>query len=105
MTNLVRLEPIMYVMTPLGPAEAHFLQVPVVADNYCQWGCFQAETKENWWFDNILVRLVGSVSGRRGDEMSEFFVSDEMFEMLLPHILRHTRSPLYERAMAAIKNS
>ncbi len=101
MSNLIRLDPIIYVMNPLGEAEAHFLQVPIGPDNYAQWGCFQLETKEQWWFDNTLIRLVGSISGRHGDRMSEFYVSDEMFEMLLPHILRHKKSPLYNLAMEA----
>lgn len=99
MSNLIRLTPIIYVMNPLGSAEAHFLQVPIGDDGYTQWGCFQAETKEQWWFDNTLIRLVGSISGRHGDYMTDFHVSDEMLEMLLPHILRHKRSPLYQRAI------
>lgn len=98
MSNLLRLIPILYVVTPLGQAEAHFLQVPEINDNYCQWGCFINETKENWWFDNTLVRIVGSVSSRRGDNYSDFYLSDEMFKSLLPHILRHKHSPLYDRA-------
>jgi hypothetical protein len=100
MSDLIRLVPAMYVLTPLGEAEAHFLQVPHDNDRYCQWGCFQLETKENWWWDNTLIRLIGSISARRGDNYSDFYVSNEMFEMLLPHILRHKKSPLYERANA-----
>jgi hypothetical protein len=99
MSNLIRLTPIMYVLTPLGEAEAHFLQVPIGDDGYANWGCFQLETKENWWFDNTNVRIVGSITGRRGDDYSPFFVNDEMFAMLLPHILRHKKSPLYKRAI------
>ena len=92
-------------MTPLGDAEAYFLQVPTGTDTYAQWGVFQQETKEQWWFDNTLVRITGSVSARRGDFMSEFFVSDDLFETLRPHILRHKKSPLYERAVAAISKA
>jgi hypothetical protein len=98
-SNLIRLDPILYVKTPLGDAEAHFLQVPSGNEGYTQWGCFQTETKEQWWFDNTLVRLIGSISARRGDRMSEFYIDHEMLVMLLPHILRHKHSPLYERAI------
>lgn len=98
MSDLIRLIPTFYVVTPLGEAEAHFLQVPIGDDGYAQWGCFINETKENWWFDNTLVRIVGSVSARRDDSYSDFYLSDEMFKSLLPHILRHKHSPLYDRA-------
>ena len=100
MSNLIRLTPVMYVLTPLGEAEAHFLQVPIGNDSYVQWGCFQSETKENWWWDNTLIRLIGSISSRRGDSHSDFYLSDEMFATLMPHILRHKKSSFYERASA-----
>ena len=96
MSNLIRLIPVIYVLTPLGEAEAFFLQVPETDDNYAQWGCFQTETKENWWWDNTMIRILGSSSSRRDEECSEFFLSEGMWEMLRPHILRHKKSPLHE---------
>ena len=93
----------MFILTPLGEAEAHFLQVPINNDNYVQWGCFINETKENWWFDNTMVRIVGSCSGRRDSNVSPFFLSQGMLEMMTPHILRHKRSPLYEKVVELTK--
>ena len=100
LSNLIRLIPIIYVVTPLGSAEAHFIQVPIGDDGYANWGCFQSETKEQWWFDNSCVRLVGSITGRRGDNYSPIYLSDEMFDILIPHILRHKKSPFYNKAIA-----
>ncbi len=95
--NLIRLIPIIYVITPLGDAEALFLQVPETDDNYAQWGCFQSETKENWWWNNKLIRIVGSMSAMRDESYTDFYLDEGMLEMLRPHILRHKKSPLYEK--------
>jgi hypothetical protein len=106
MADVIRLSPILYVVTPLGDAEAYFLQIPIDTDQYAYYGCFQIETKENWWFDNTMIRIAGSVSGRRDNYYSEFYMTDAMLESLTPHILRHKKSPLYEKVLnASLGNS
>ena len=88
----------MYLFTPLGVAEAHFLETPDDAETNAVWLCFQVETKEPWQWPSPLVRICESISGLRDAAHSEIVVTDEYFETLRPHILRHTDSPLYERA-------
>jgi hypothetical protein len=98
--SITRIVPHMYLFTPLGPAEAHFIwgsDTFEVSVTYC---CFQCETKENWFWPNTLVRLCESITALRDDSHSPIYVSDALFETLRPHILRHKKSPLYERAAA-----
>ncbi len=92
--SLLRLDPFIYLMTPLGIAEAHFVRVETSEVPY-QFGCFQCETKESWWWPNHLVRLVESISAGRAGAHSPIHVSEDMKETLAPHILRHKHSPLY----------
>jgi hypothetical protein len=98
--GLIRLIPHMYVVTPFGIAEAHFYESPESFEVNAVWTCFQVETKENWLWPSPLVRICESISGMRDDEYTSFAVSEEYFEMLRPHILRHRRSPFFERAAA-----
>jgi hypothetical protein len=99
MDNLIRLTPPIFLITPLGDAEAYFLQAPLSNDTYVYWGVFIKETKENWWFDNTVVRICESVTARRSGEHSEIYISDGLFETLRPHIIRHKKSPFYLRAL------
>lgn len=99
--SLIRLKPHMYLATPLGDAEAHFLWIPDTFENPYLYGCFQRETKENWWWPNNQVRLCESVSCERGYDHTPFFLSDDLFRELTPHILRHKLSPFYERVLKA----
>jgi hypothetical protein len=98
---LIRLVPHMWLLTPLGVAEAHFLETPEDFETNAAWTCFQVETKENWIWPAPLVRLCESISGMRSIDHSPIEITDEYFETLLPHILRHTESPFYERAKGA----
>lgn len=43
------LNPLFYLFTPLGIAEAHFLWKSDSFEVSASYGCFQCETKENWW--------------------------------------------------------
>ena len=86
-------------MTPLGKAEAHFLETPEDAENNAVWLCFQSETKEPWQWPSPLVRLCSSISVMRDKYSSEIIISEEYFQTLKPHILRHTHSPFYKRAV------
>lgn len=97
--GLTRLTPHMYLFTPLGPAEAHFVWGSETFEVPVTYGCFICETKENWWMPNTWVRLCESISALRGAGHSEFYLTDDQFETLRPHILRHKKSPLYERAI------
>lgn len=100
MSQTIRLVPHMYLFTPLGVAEAHFLWMPDGYENSISYGCFICETKENWWFANTQVRICESVSNLRSDAHTPIYVPDDLYETLKPHILRHKKSPLYARAAA-----
>ncbi len=99
--SLIRLDPFIYLYTPLGLAEAHFLARETFEVPY-SWGCFQAETKENWWWANQHVRLCESVSAGRDGSHTPIFLDEEMFDTLRPHILRHTTSPFFDRAQRIV---
>jgi hypothetical protein len=99
--SITRLVPHLYVFTPFGVAEAHFYETPESFEVNAVWTCFQVETKENWLWPSPLVRLCESVSGLRDGAYSPFEVSEDYFEVLQPHILRHKLSPFYRRAMGA----
>lgn len=95
----IRLIPHLYVFTPFGAAEAHFLSTPEGFETNAVWNCFQCETKENWLWPSPLVRLCESISGMRDDDYTPFNLTDEYFETLRSHILRHTESPFHQRAL------
>lgn len=99
--NLQRIVPFLYLYTPLGEAEAYWIQVPEDGDTYAFFVCFQKETKECWVWPNPHVRLVDSISSMRGKDHSPIHISDSLFETMKPHILRHKKSPFYERAAQA----
>lgn len=96
--SILRLVPHIYLFTPLGVAEAHFLETPETYDLNSQWTCFQVETKECWQWATPMIRICESISGMRDMDYSPFAMTDEYFETLKPHILRHEDSPLYRRA-------
>jgi hypothetical protein len=94
--NLQRIVPPIYLYTPLGAAEAHWIQVPKDADSYVYFICFMMETKECWAWPNTMIRMAESVSAVRAANHSEIRVKDDMLETLRPHIMRHKGSPLYD---------
>ncbi len=98
---MLRLTPHMYLFTPLGVAEAHFFESPEDYETNAAWTCFQVESKECWQWPTPLVRICESISGMRDGDYSPFMLSNEYFEVLRPHILRHEDSPFYQRAMEA----
>lgn len=96
--SLIRLEPIIYLYTPLGVAEAHFYEVPEGVETHPMWHTFQVESKEPWVWPNPLVRICDSVSGMRDKAHSPIVVDEEYLDSIKPHIMRHQKSPLFERA-------
>lgn len=98
---VIRLDPHIYLFTPLGVAEAHLFSMES-NDTNALWVCFQQETKENWVWPSPMVRICESISGMRDDDYTDFHVTDAYFETLKPHILRHSRSPFYERAKGLV---
>lgn len=97
MSDITAISPLMVLLTPLGIAEAHFIWVRPSFEVPVNFGCFQRETKENWWWNNQQVRLCESISLGRPGNHSDIFLSDEMLEELKPHILRHKGSPFYDK--------
>ena len=97
MERFLRLDPILYLHTPLGVAEAHFVHY-AGGDVHKVWGTFQVETKENWWWPNPWVRLCESATALRDVQHSAIYLNDAELETLGRHILRHKLSPLYARA-------
>ena len=100
---ILRVEPIIYLFTPLGVAECHFYETPSGFETNPLWHCFQRETKEPWVWPNPMVRLCESISGSRSTAHSDFELDDAYFETLRPHILRHKKSPLYQRASHLVR--
>jgi hypothetical protein len=97
---MIRLVPFIWVLTPLGVAQAHFFEAAETDDVHSVWTCFQIETKEGWEWPMPYVRICESITGMRDGEYSPFKISDAYVETLRSHILRHTHSVLYGRALA-----
>lgn len=95
---ILELKKTFFVNTPLGTAEAFFLESDVgLVERPVLVGVFQCETKEFWWWPNNQVRLCHSISAMRSLEQSPIHLSDDMMDTLKPHILRHTESPFHYR--------
>lgn len=89
-----------HLLTPFGEAEADFMWVsdsPDVATEFC---CWLLETNECWWFPQPLVRAVRSMSASTRGMPSDIILSDALMDRYAQHILRHKKSPFYERAKA-----
>jgi hypothetical protein len=96
---ILRLTPPMILLTPLGEAECHFYEPAEGYESHPLWHCFQLETKEPWVWPNPMVRIVESISGLRGSAHTQFHLKEDYFNELIPHILRHQKSPLYTAAL------
>lgn len=94
---ILELKKTFFVNTPLGTAEAFFLDSGDTIERACLVGVFQCETKEFWWWPNNQVRLCHSISAMRSLEQSPIHLSDEMVDTLKQHILRHAESPFHYR--------
>ncbi len=81
----------LYVVTPLGPAIAHFM-FNNGADHWL-FGVFQEETGECWFFPNYEIRLARNLSDER-HQITPFKLPADRLAALRPHIARHARSPL-----------
>jgi hypothetical protein len=83
------------VNTPLGPAVCWGVDPDDTVELGLRFFTWQIETGESWTWRAAEVRIGGSVSAARSDVTSPIHVSDDMLEMLIPHIRRHTLSPFY----------
>jgi hypothetical protein len=92
-------------MTPFGEAEADFMWVSNSADTASEYHCWILETNEVWWFPQPLVRAVKSMSSYRRGEASEIVMSDELLKAYAPHLVRHKKSPFYDRAKMVLSSS
>jgi hypothetical protein len=61
MASIVRIDPAIPLLTPKGPAYAHFLIDYGVEDNL-HWVCFQDDTGECWTWDNSKVRATKNIT-------------------------------------------
>jgi hypothetical protein len=78
------------VVTPLGVAVCMF--VAESGQDQIEWGCFQVETGECWWWPNQQIRLRPNISANR-PAVSEIALSDEAKGFLAPHLARHKKAP------------
>jgi hypothetical protein len=84
-----------FVNTPLGTALVWAVSDEDTVELGMRFHTWQIETKEPWTWSNSHVRIGGSITARRGDWHTPIHVSDDMLEMLIPHIRRHKQSPFY----------
>ena len=103
MSQIVEIE--RYLLTPFGEAEADFMWVSDSADAASEYQCWILETNEVWWFPQPLVRAVKSMSSHRRGTASEILMPDALLKSYALHILRHKKSPFYERAKAICEGS
>jgi len=54
LSNIIRIDPPIPLMTPKGRAIAHFL-IDAGVENDLQWVCFQDDTGECWTWKNALI--------------------------------------------------
>lgn len=81
--NLIQLDPVLHVITPLGKANAHFLRY-VDDDHYAVFGVFQNATGESWWWPSKHVRLDTSITAEH-TKVSPI----DLLEGLEEHLRRH----------------
>jgi len=82
---ILQLNPPLEMITPLGEAEAHFLENE---GDRIFFGVFQKVTGENWWFENHHVRLATCLTSGR-PKVSTITLSMTMKSALAPHLRRH----------------
>lgn len=61
MTEIVRIDPPIPLMTPKGSAHAHFL-IDYGIENNLLWVCFQNDTGECWTWDNTKIRATKNIT-------------------------------------------
>lgn len=64
MTNVVRLEPPIPLVTPKGSAQAHFL-IDYGFEQDLVWVCFQDDTGECWSWNNSQIRAQKNTTAKR----------------------------------------
>jgi len=82
---IIQLDPPLEMITPLGEAEAHFLESE---GDRVFFGVFQKVSGENWWFENHLIRLAPCLTSGR-PEVSTITLSTMMKSALAEHLKRH----------------
>ena len=70
MAGITRLDPPIWVLTPLGEADAELL-IDRGPEHHLEWVCFIRETGENWTFRNIEIRRATNVTAGR-DRVTPF---------------------------------
>lgn len=68
--TIKRLDPVIWVETPMGDADAEFL-IEIGDEHHLQWICWIHETGECWTFPNHEVRKATNVTMGR-DKISPF---------------------------------
>ena len=65
-----RLDPVIWVQTPLGEADAEFM-IEIGDEHHIQWVCWLHETGECWTFQNHEIRRTTNLTMGR-DTISSF---------------------------------
>jgi len=89
-----------YLMTPFGEAECDLAYISDTGDVPVEYQCWLFETGEPWWFSQSLVRAIPRPNEPYRKGPSDIHLSDTLLAKYAHHILRHKKSPFYERAKA-----
>jgi|ERR1700742_333233 len=83
--------------TVLGLAQCDLIWIGDSTDEASEFHCWIFETNESWWFPQPLVRAIKSMSVFQRGISSEIMITEEHLKNYKEHILRHKKSPFYER--------
>ena len=68
--TVIRLDPVIWVQTPLGDADAEFM-IEIGDEHHIQWVCWLHETGECWTFQNPEIRRTTNLTMGR-DTITSF---------------------------------
>jgi len=79
---ILQLNPPLEMVTPLGEAEAHFLES---SGDRIYFGVFQKNTGENWWWENCNIRLGKCLTSGRCN-LSSIKLTPDLEKALSEHL-------------------
>lgn len=87
-------------MTPFGEAHADLIYISENSDDPTEFQCWLLETGEVWWFAQPHVREIPRFNEPYRSGITDIQLSDALLHKYAKHILRHKRSPFYDKAKA-----